>query len=35
MSLAHVQEIAGRAGVTMFYFNLDYDFGGTFRSIGY
>jgi Domain of unknown function (DUF4365) len=33
ISLAHVQAIAGRAGVTMSYFNLDYGFDGTFRSI--
>jgi hypothetical protein len=33
LSLAHVQAIAGQAGVSMSYFDLDYGFDGTFRSI--
>jgi Domain of unknown function (DUF4365) len=33
LSLAHVQAIAAQAGVSMSYFNLDYGFDGTFRSI--
>jgi hypothetical protein len=33
LSLAHVQAIAGQAGVIMSYFDLDYGFDGTFRSI--
>lgn len=33
LSLAHVQAIAGQAGVSMSYFDLDYGFDGTVRSI--
>jgi Domain of unknown function (DUF4365) len=33
LSLVHVQAIAGQAGVSMSYFDLDYGFDGTFRSI--
>jgi hypothetical protein len=33
LSLAHVQAISGQAGVSMSYFDLDYGFDGTFRSI--
>jgi Domain of unknown function (DUF4365) len=33
LSLAHVQAIAGQAGVSMSYFNMDYGIDGTFRSI--
>ena len=33
LSLAHVQAIAGQAGVSMSYFDLDYGFDGTFRSL--
>jgi Domain of unknown function (DUF4365) len=33
LSLAHVQAIAGRAGISVFYFDVDYGFDGTFRSI--
>jgi Domain of unknown function (DUF4365) len=33
LSLAHVQAVAAQAGVSMSYFNLDYGFDGTFRSI--
>jgi Domain of unknown function (DUF4365) len=33
LSIAHIQAIAGYAGVSMSYFDLDYGFDGTFRSI--
>jgi hypothetical protein len=33
LSLAHVQAIAGRAGISVSYFDVDYGFDGTFRSI--
>lgn len=33
LSLAHVQAVAAQAGVSMSYFNLDYGFDGTFRSV--
>jgi hypothetical protein len=33
LSLAHIQAVAGQAGVSMSYFDLDYGFDGTFRSI--
>ena len=33
LSIAHVQAIAGQAGASMSYFDLDYGFDGTFRSI--
>jgi Domain of unknown function (DUF4365) len=33
LSIAHVQAIAGQAGVSMSYFDLDYGFDGTFRPI--
>lgn len=33
LSLAHVQAIAGQAGVSMSYFDLDYGFDGTYGEL--